>query len=85
MLGNFFQLVKIGKELGLSKKEINRVLLFGNSKYSILYILLIIATFIVVGIVIMVLGILGIQASRDVYPAGTLYSTVKIKDFNKRK
>ena len=85
MLENFFQLVKIGKELGLSKKEINRVLLFGNSKYSILYILLIIATFIVVGIVIMVLGILGIQASRDVYPAGTLYSTVKIKDFNKRK
>ncbi len=85
MLENFFQLVKIGKELGLSKKEINRVLLFGNSKYSILYILLIIATFIVVGIVIMILGILGIQASRDVYPAGTLYSTVKIKDFKEKK
>ena len=85
MLENFFQLVKIGKELGLSKKEINRVLLFGNSKYSILYILLIIATFIVVGIIIISLGILGIQASRDVYPAGTLYSTVKIKDFKEKK
>ncbi len=85
MLENFFQLVKIGKELGLSKKEINRVLLFGNSKYSILYILLIIATFIVVGIVIMILVILGIEASRDVYPAGTLYSTVKIKDFKEKK
>ena len=85
MLENFFQLVKIGKELGLSKKEINSTLLFGNSRYSILYILLIIATFIVVGIVIMILGILGIQASRDVYPAGTLYSTVKIKDFKEKK
>ena len=85
MLENFLQLVKIGKELGLSKKEINRVLLFGNSKYSILYILLIIATFIAVGIFIMIFAILGIEASRDVYPAGTLYSTVKIKDFKKKK
>jgi len=85
MLENFFQLVKIGKELGLSNKEINRVLLFGNSRHSILYILLIIATFIVVGIVIMILGILWVPASRDVYPAGTLYSTVKIKDFKGKK
>ena len=85
MLEKFFQLNKIGKELGLSKKEINKVLLFGNSRYSILYIFLIIATFIAVGIVIMILGILGIQASRDVYPAGTLYSTVKIKDFKGKK
>ncbi len=85
MLENFFQLVKIGKELGLSNKEINRVLLFGNSKHSILYILLIIATFIVVGIVIVILGILWTPASKDVYPAGTLYSTVKIKDFKEKK
>lgn len=84
MLENFFHLVKIGKKLGLSKKEINKALLFGNSKHSILYLLLIIATIIVVGIVIMISGILWvleIEASRHVYPAGTLYSTVKIKDF----
>ncbi len=82
MLENFFQLVKIGKELGLSKKEINRVLLFGNSKYSILYIFLMIAAFIFIGFVIIVLAI---NASRNIYPAGTLYSTVKIKDFKGKK
>jgi len=92
MLENFFQLVKIGKELGLSKKELNRVLLFNNTKNPILYKLLIIAAFIFVGFVIIILWI---EASRHVYspnippdntyPSGILYSAVRIKDFNKRK
>jgi hypothetical protein len=82
MLGNFFQMVKIGKELGLSKKEINRVFLFGNSKHSILYILLMIAAFIFIGFVIIILAV---DASRNIYPAGTFYSTVKIKDFKGKK
>jgi len=82
MLEKNFQLNKIGKELGLSKKEINKVLLFGNSRYSILYIMLMIMTFIFVGVIILIIGI---EASRHIYPAGTLYSTVKIKDFKGKK
>ena len=78
----FFQLYKIGKELGLSKKEINRVLLFNNSRYPLLYKILMIITFIFVGVIIIILGI---EASRHIYPAGTLYSTVKIKDFKGKK
>jgi len=81
MLENFFQLYKIGKELGLSKKEINRVFLFDDSKYPLFFKILMIIVFIFLGILIVILGI---EASRHIYPAGTLYSTVKIKDFDKK-
>ena len=82
MLENFFQLYKIGKELGLSKKEINRVFLFDDSKYPLFFKILMIIVFIFLGILIVILGI---EASRHIYPAGTLYSSVKIKDFDKKK
>ena len=84
MLENFFQLYRIGKELGLNKKEINRVFLFDDSRYPLLFKILMIIVFIFLGIFVIILGI---EASRHIYPAGTLYSTVKIKDFeakNKR-
>ena len=82
MLENFFQLNKIGKELGLSKKEINKIFLFDNSKYPLIFTILMIIIFIFLGIFIIILGI---EASRNIYPAGTLYSTVKIDDFNSKK
>jgi hypothetical protein len=78
MLENLFQLYKIGKELGLSKKEINRVFLFDDSRYPLFYKILMIIVFIFLGIFVIILGI---EASRHIYPAGTLYSTVRIKDF----
>ncbi|MBY9016598.1 MAG: hypothetical protein KGD68_12960, partial [Candidatus Lokiarchaeota archaeon] len=79
------QLFKIGKELGLSKKEINRVFLFEDSRYRILFKILLIIISIFFGIIIIVLGIGAIEASRNTYAAGTFYSTVKIKDFDKKK
>ncbi|GAG82304.1 unnamed protein product [marine sediment metagenome] len=82
MLEDFFQLVKIGKELGLSKKEINKVFLFDNSRYPLLYKILLIISFIFFGIIIIILGI---EASRNTYAAGTFYSTVKIKDYKTKK
>ena len=82
MLENFFQLYKIGKELGLSKKEINRVFLFDESRYPLFFKILMIIVFIFLGIIVIILGI---EASRHIYPAGTLYSTVKIKDFKGKK
>ena len=82
MLENFFQLYRIGKELGLNKKEINRVFLFDDSRYPLLFKILMIIVFIFLGIFVIILGI---EASRHIYPAGTLYSTVKIKDFKGKK
>ena len=82
MLGDFFQLYKIGKELGLSKKEINRVFLFDDSRNPLLFKIILIIIFIFLGIFVIILGI---EASRHIYPAGTLYSTVKIKDFKSKK
>lgn len=82
MLERFFQLYKIGKELGLSKKEINRVFLFDDSRYPLFFKILTIIVFVFLGILVIILGI---EASRHIYPAGTLYSTVKIKDFKAKK
>ena len=79
---DIIQLFKIGKELGLTKKEINIVLLFGNSKHTFLYISLLVISFIFFGIIIIILGI---EASKNTYASGTFYSTVKEKDFNGKK
>ncbi len=82
MLEVFFQLNKIGKELGLSKNEINRVFLFDDRRYPLLFKILLIILFIFFGIVIIILGI---EAFRNTYAAGTFYSTVKIKDYKTKK
>ena len=83
MLKDIIQLFKIGKELGLSKKEINKVLIFGNSKHALLYKSLL--TFIFFGTMIIMIIILGIEASRNTYAAGSYYSTVKIKDYKTKE
>ena len=78
MMKDLIQLFKLGKELGLTKKDINRVLIFDNSKHTLLYKSLLIISFIFFGIIIIILGI---EASRNTYASGTFYSTVHIKDF----
>ncbi|MFX0076019.1 MAG: hypothetical protein ACFE96_11290 [Candidatus Hermodarchaeota archaeon] len=82
MFENLFQLVKIGKELGLSKKEIRKVLLFNNTKNPVLYTILLIVAIICTGIIVVFIVIV---TARNVYPAGALYSTAKPKDFKKKK
>jgi len=82
MFEGFFQLHQIGKELGLNKKEIKKTLLFGNSKYSILYTTLLIVSIVVFGILMIILGI---QEYKNTYPSGSYYSTVKKKDFKRRR
>jgi hypothetical protein len=84
MLENLLQLFKIGKELGLNKKEISKILLFNNTKNPTLYTILMIVGIIFTGAII-ILIVVTVIASRDWYPAGTLYSTVKIKDVKERK
>jgi ABC-type phosphate/phosphonate transport system permease subunit len=82
VIDNLFQLVKIGKELGLSKKEITKVLLFNNTKNPTLYTILMILAIIFSGIIIIFIAIV---VARNIYPAGALYSTVKTKDFKAKK
>ena len=82
MLGNLLQLVKIGKGLGLSRKEISKLLIFNNTKNPILYTILLVIAIVFTGIIVIFIAIV---VSRNIYPAGTLYSTVKTKDFNTKK
>jgi len=83
MMKDIIQLFKIGKELGLSKKEINKVLISDNNKHILLYESLMIIIFIFFGIIIIIL--LEIEASRNTYGTGSYYSTIRIKDFNEKK
>ncbi|MFX0027555.1 MAG: hypothetical protein ACFE8M_14230 [Candidatus Hermodarchaeota archaeon] len=82
MFKEIFQFYKIGKELGLNKKEINKILIFDNTKHPTLYLVLLIIAIVATGVIAVILGIV---ISRDVYPQGALYSIVKRKDFKKRR
>jgi len=73
-------LYKIGKELGLNKKEINKILIFDNTRHPTLYLVLLIIAIVASGIIVIILGIV---IARNVYPEGALYSTVKRKDFKR--
>ncbi len=82
MMKDLIQLYKIGKELGLTKKEINKVLFYDNIKNRTILLIISIIIFSIVGYFI----VLFIEATiSNTYPSGTRYSTVKIKDFDKKK
>jgi len=79
---DIIQLFKIGNELGLSKKEIKKVLFYDNSKNKVILLIILIINFSIVGYFI----VLFIESTiSNTYPSGTRYSTVKIKDFDKKK
>ena len=80
MFKDFFQLYQIGKDLGLTKKEIKDLSLFGNTKHPFLYSILLVLSIIAIGISI----ILGIYIERSTYASGSYYSTVKKNDFKLR-
>ena len=79
---NLIQLYKIGKELGLSKKEINKVLFYDNTKNRVIFLIIYIIFFSIVGYFLVIIIETAIN---NTYPSGTKYSTVKIKDFDKKK
>jgi hypothetical protein len=77
----FIQFCNIGKNLGLKKKEIQKILIFDNSKHRMLNLFILIVGIVILGGLIILLGI---EIARNIYPSGTLYSTVKTKDFGPR-
>jgi len=85
MVSEIIKIIELGKELGLTKKEIIKILLFDNSKHALIWRILL--------IIIMLLILIGWfnslvfltqKINESVYPSGMLYSTVKIKDFKKK-
>ena len=82
---DIIQFYKLGKELGLSRKEINNILFF-KSRYSmILFLTLIIILTVMAFLFWDVALLLYAQSKKPVYPSGTLYSTIKLKDFKNKK
>jgi len=79
---DFIQLYKIGKELGLTKKEMNTVLFHDKNKNRVILMIIFIILFSIVGY-FMVLIIE--TAISNTYPSGTKYSTVKLKDYDRKK
>ncbi|MBA7609648.1 hypothetical protein ES703_16839 [subsurface metagenome] len=80
------QLYKIGKKLGLSSKDINRTLFSLESKYNYIFkIFFKIIFFLIIIFLSISIIILGTNIIENTYPAGTLYSTVNIRELDRRK
>jgi hypothetical protein len=85
MVYEIIKIIEFGKELGLSKKEILRILLFDNSKHAYVWrILFVILMLLIIIGWVNALTFLIQKTNQSVYPSGTLYSTVKLKDFEKK-
>jgi hypothetical protein len=77
-----YQLYKIGRELGLTKKEIIRVLFLDNTRNKVIFTIILIIIFFMFGYFI----ILFVESAlNNTYPTGSRYSTVKLKDFDKKR
>ena len=83
MITTIAQFYRFGKFLGLSKKEINNSLFFKKhqTSFRILFIFILIVS---ASILLFFLIVIGINSADSTYPSGTRYSTIKIKDFEKK-
>ncbi|NVM36521.1 MAG: hypothetical protein HWN81_13070 [Candidatus Lokiarchaeota archaeon] len=82
---DMFQLYKIGKELGLSRKEINSTLFFKNRYPLILGLMLIVILSVFAILFWNVALVLYAKSTEPVYPRGTLYSSITFRDFKDKK
>jgi len=82
---DIFQLYKIGKELGLSRKEINSVLWFKTRSHLVLALILIIFLLVFSILFWNVALIFYAKSTEPVYPSGSFYSSISIKDFKEKK
>ncbi len=85
----FYKIHKIGKEMGLNKKDINNILFYKNDRPIVNSILFWIIFLIIIIVALFTLSIIPLNSimSQDnsTYPSGTLYSTVKTSDFKNKK
>ncbi|MFX1476851.1 MAG: hypothetical protein ACFFCI_01850 [Promethearchaeota archaeon] len=83
MFKDILRYYKLGKQLGLSKKEINKIFIFDNTNHPTLYLILMIVGIIVFGVAMVFIGVFIVQ--KTYLSSGALYSTVKEKDFKQKK
>jgi len=86
MIDCIVNIYKIGKELGLTNKEIFSLFFFKKSKHETFSIFLRVFLIIITVSFLSFLIVLSyIYVEKNTYPAGTKYSTVKIGDFRLKK
>jgi len=83
------QFYKIGKEMGLNKKEINKILFYKNQRpilnsiiVCIILLIILIVTFFALAVITFPINV---DPNNSTYPSGTLYSTVKTRDFKNKR
>ena len=86
MIGDIIRLYRIGRELGLSKKDLNRILLFDDTKRPRVYTLLLFLILFLI-LIVSIFSTFTIQSYvfKNTYARGTMYSTIQIKDFKIQK
>ena len=85
MFKEIMQLYKIGKELGLSRKEINSTLFFKDRLPLIIALMMIIILSVFAIFFWNAALVLYAKSTEAVYPRGTLYSSISLKDFKDQK
>jgi hypothetical protein len=86
MIKDIIEFFKIGKELGLTKRELSSLFFLKNSKHRTLSIfLLVILIIISITFISVIIVFYYINIERNIYASGTYYSTVKNKDFLLKK
>ncbi|UCC19797.1 MAG: hypothetical protein JSV62_00535 [Promethearchaeota archaeon] len=85
MFKEIMQIYNIGKDLGLSRKEINSTLFFKNRFPLIIALMMIIILSVFAIFFWNVALILYGRSIEPVYARGTLYSSISLKDFKDKK
>jgi len=88
MFKDLFQLYQIGKELGITHKEMNKFY-FSKAenrrlRYKFIFYIVLIGISLLLGFVILSLMIGRSNTTDNTYPSGAYYSSVRIKDFKKK-
>jgi len=84
MFGEMIRLYKIGRDLGLTEKEMNKFLLFDETKRPNFYrFLLLLLLMLFAFSTIIALFILKNYTGGSTYATGTKYSSIGVKDFRK--
>ncbi|MFX1279196.1 MAG: hypothetical protein ACFFA3_07245 [Promethearchaeota archaeon] len=91
MFKNLFKVYEIGREIGLTKKEINRSFSSGDETHSFknqfISSIILVILFIIIAATIYILTMPihnSTPPTNSTYPSGIRYSTIRIKDFKKK-
>ena len=89
MKREIFHIYKLGREIGLAKKDIDTIFSYNSFKGKDIGGIIVIIIILFIGFLIILASLTAIPnsprvPSNNTYQTGTLYSTVRIKDFDKK-